>query len=66
MEKPISLRKKELIGEIANGINNCGLPLFVISDVLENILKEVKTLQLNQEQKEEEEYQKFLEEQKTE
>ena len=37
MEKPITLRRKEMIEKICEAINNSGLPAFVIRDVLKSI-----------------------------
>ena len=40
--KPISLARKEYIQTICATTNNCGLPAFVVVDVLERILSEMR------------------------
>lgn len=42
VDKPISLKRKEYIQAICSITNNCGLPAFVVVDVLDRILIEMR------------------------
>lgn len=40
--KPISIAREEFINELANLINESGLPAFIISPILKDVLAEVQ------------------------
>ena len=60
--KPISVAKTEFAKNIAQAINESGLPLFISSYILRDILTEVQQQAIQQEKIEEEEYKKNLKE----
>ena len=41
--KPMSVVRKEFIGQLLDDVNNCQLPLFVIEYVLQDVLNMVKS-----------------------
>lgn len=58
IEKPISIVREEFIKTLAEVINGCKLPPFIISNVLEDFLRAIKILENNQLKKDKEEYEK--------
>lgn len=42
MKEPLSIKRKNYVATVANATNNSGLPAFVVVDVLERILSEMK------------------------
>lgn len=38
LEKPITVRRKEFVDELAKLVNSSGLPAFVIADLLERLV----------------------------
>lgn len=61
--KPMSLATSDFETVLANVINNCGLPPFIIEMVLKNVYLEVKALSQKQYEREREQYERELEEQ---
>ena len=57
--------REELIQGITNGINNSGLPLFVIESILKELLMEVTVVAKQQMEAEKAEYEQMLKEQAT-
>lgn len=66
MNKPITILREEFINTITETINGSGLPPFVISPILENIMREVKRAELEQLKSDKEKYEKELSEDKKE
>ena len=64
--KPMSVVRQELTEQLVNDINNCGLPLFVIEYILQDMLAIVKTAARQQYEMEKTQYEKQLKEQKKE
>lgn len=48
MEKPLTLRRKDMIDKICEAINESGLPAFVIRDALRSIDMDLARLQEQQ------------------
>ena len=48
MEKPLTIRRKEMIDKICEAINDSSLPAFVIRDVLRSIDADLTQLQEQQ------------------
>ena len=48
MNKPITIVREETKEQIANIINNSGLPAFVIEPILQEFLMEVKNVAIRQ------------------
>lgn len=44
MLKPITVARQELIDTIVSNINESGLPMFVILDILSNLHRQVRTI----------------------
>ena len=65
INKPMSVAREELIQGITNGINNSGLPLFVIESILKELLMEVTVVAKQQMEAEKAEYEQMLKEQAT-
>ena len=42
--KPITVRRMELINKLCNAVNESGLPAFAIADILERMLREANQL----------------------
>lgn len=62
MNKPFSLVYEDFKQELANIINNCGLPASVIELTLQNFLYEVRDVARNQYKTDKYQYEKSLEE----
>ena len=62
--KPISVVRQEFIDQLVNDVNNCGLPLFVVEPILQDILYSVKTAAKQQYETEKAQYEQQLQEQK--
>ena len=60
MEKPASIKRYELASNLTNIINNCGLPPFIILDVLQLITNQMTELSKQQLATEQEAYNKYL------
>lgn len=58
--KPITVARQQFIEQLCSIVNNSGLPAFVISDVLERVLFEVKTLAKAELQRDMEQYKSRL------
>lgn len=41
--KPMSVARQEFIEQLVDDINNCGLPMFVIEPILQDLLNMVKS-----------------------
>ena len=63
INKPMSMVREELIQTITEGINNSGLPLFVIESILKEILMEVTIVSKQQMEAERAQYEEMLKEQ---
>ena len=48
MEKPITLLREELRQNITNQVNQAGLPAFVVADMFESFLRELRQLERDQ------------------
>lgn len=48
MDKPFSMKYEEFKSNLANLINNCGLPPFMIEVVLQNYYVEINNIAKNQ------------------
>ncbi len=66
MNKPFSLVYEDFKQELANIINNCGLPASVIESVLQNYIYEIRDVVKNQYQIDKSQYGKSLLEKKDE
>lgn len=62
MEKPILLRRKDFTNDMINLIDNSDIPLILIEPILQEILNNTRTRLGIQYKKEEEEWEKYLEE----
>lgn len=60
MNKPLSVANVEFRQELANLINNSGLPVCVIELALQNCLNEVSNLAMNQYRADKTQYEKSL------
>lgn len=60
MNKPISVVYEEFKDELANLINNSGLPAFVIEPVLQDYLNEIKIIKEKQYQMEKAQYEESI------
>lgn len=60
MDKPITLVRSDFIKDIANVINNSGLPAFVIEPILKNFLDEVRIVMNQQYENDKIQYEKFI------
>ena len=65
MNKPITLVYEEFKQSLANLINNSGLPLFVVENVLQNYLIETRSVAKQQYEFDKAEYEKSLKEDKS-
>ena len=63
INKPMSMVREELIQTITEGINNSGLPMFVIESILKEILMEVTIVSKQQMEAERAQYEEMLKEQ---
>ena len=58
--KPVTVIRQEFIEKMVNEINTCGLPLWVIEPILEDLLRSVKAESLKQYEIEKAQYEKAL------
>ena len=63
INKPMSVAREELIQDITNGINNSGLPLFVVESILKDLLMEVSMVAKLQMETEKAQYEEMLKQQ---
>lgn len=61
MNKPFSIAYEDFKQELANIINNCGLPASAIESVLQNYIYEVRDVAKNQYRIDKSQYEKSLE-----
>lgn len=59
MNKPITIVYEDFRQEMANLINNSGLPLFIVETVLQNYLNEVRSVARNQYQSDKVQYEQY-------
>lgn len=64
--KPITVVRQEFIEKIVDEINTCGLPLFVVEPILEDLLRSVKAESQRQYETEKAQYEQALASQKNE
>ena len=62
MEKPLSVAREDFVNELVELINNSGLPMFVVLDVLKGATEEVNDAAARQYEQEKMEYEKSKEE----
>lgn len=62
MNKPITLKYEEFKQNLANIINNSGLPPFMVESILQSYLYETKMVVNKQYQLDNEQYEKYLSE----
>lgn len=62
MEKPLSVAREDFVNELVELVNNSGLPMFVVLDVLKGATEEVKEAAARQYEQEKLEYEKAKEE----
>lgn len=60
MNKPITMQIKELKTKIIKDINESNLPAFIIETTFRDLYNEIRLLALEQEKREEQEYEQFL------
>lgn len=58
--KPMSVVRQEFIEQLVNDVNNCGLPLFVVEPILQDILYSVKAAAKQQYETEKAQYEQQL------
>ena len=63
IQKPLSVIRQEFIEQIVDDINNCGLPLFVIEPILQDVLNMVKATAQKQYETEKAQYEQQLKKQ---
>lgn len=61
--KPMSVVRQEFIEQLVNDVNNCGLPLFVIEPILQDMLNAVRTSAQQQYETEKAQYEQQLKKQ---
>lgn len=62
MEKPLSVAREDFVNALVELVNNSGLPMFVVLDVLKGATEEVKDAAARQYEQEKLEYEKLKEE----
>ena len=62
--KPITVVRQEFIEKMVNEVNNCGLPLWAIEPILEDLLRLVKSESRRQYETEKSQYEQALASQK--
>lgn len=62
MEKPLSVAREDFVNELVELVNNSGLPMFVVLEVLKCAVEEVKEAASRQYEQEKLEYEKSKEE----
>lgn len=60
MNKPITMQIKELKTQIIKDINESELPAFIIETMFRDLYNEIRLLAIEQEKREEQEYEHFL------
>ena len=60
MNKPITMQIKELKEKIVQDINESNLPPFVLETTFRDLYNEIRLLAIEQEKREEQEYEHFL------
>ena len=60
MNKPITMQIKELKTKIIKDINESELPAFIIETTFRDLYNEIRLLAIEQEKREEQEYEQFL------
>ena len=63
MNKPITVAREEYVQKVVEATNSCGLPAFVVRDVLKSLLDEANALANQQLRQDAKEWEKFLESQ---
>ncbi len=58
MEKPLTVAREEFVTNLVNLVNESGLPMFVVLDVLKSAVSEVQEAAKLQYEKEKEAYEK--------
>ena len=58
--KPMSMARQEFIDKLVDDVNNCGLPLFVVEPILQDILSSVKIAVQQQYETEKKQYEQQL------
>lgn len=66
MNKPITIAREELKNNMADLINNSGLPFFVVSDILKDFMAQIAVLERQQLEADRNQYAKEQEEKKDE
>jgi hypothetical protein len=66
IQKPITVARQEFIEKMVNEINTCGLPLWAIETILEDLLRSVKVESQRQYETEKAQYEQALASQKAE
>lgn len=66
IKKPITVARQEFIEKMVNEINTCGLPLWAIEPILEDLLRSVKSESHRQYEMEKAQYEQALASQKDE
>jgi len=64
--KPMSVARQEFIEQLVDNINNCGLPMFVIEPILQDLLGMVKATAQQQYESDKARYEKQISSQKEE
>ena len=64
MERPLSVAREDFVNALVELVNNSGLPMFVVLDVLKGATEEVKEAASRQYEQEKLEYEKSKEEKK--
>lgn len=62
MERPLSVAREDFVNSLVELVNNSGLPMFVVLDVLKSATEEVKDAAARQYEQEKMEYEKSKEE----
>lgn len=62
MEKPLSVAREDFVNALVELVNNSGLPMFVVLEVLKSAVEEVKEAAARQYEQEKLEYEKAKEE----
>jgi hypothetical protein len=60
LTKPMSVIRQEFIDQLIDDINNCGLPLFVVEPILQDMLSTVRTAAQKQYEEEKAQYEQQL------
>lgn len=66
IKKPITVVRQEFIEKMVNEINTCGLPLWAIEPILEDLLRSVKAESQRQYESEKAQYEQAIAAQKDE